>query len=164
MLFSGVIISLIHQWKHGIVSNKASSISESDVLATHSKVALFAPPIGPRIAKDPILLALSCRVTFDLGPPTAICSIGWHSHLSKTDKGNGVIWTTELRATAETISVVDDSTDVMLDAFVDSEGYCNDTLARELFEVTCCNMVVCLELIDLEEHWRNWHLISFIIV
>ena len=99
-----------------------------------------------------------------LGPSAFMFIILRNIDLSKTDECNRMIRTSKLGAAAQTIPVIDDSPDVMLDAFIDSERNCNNSFARQLFKVTRCHVVIDFKLINLEEHGGHGHSLSIIVI
>jgi alkanesulfonate monooxygenase SsuD/methylene tetrahydromethanopterin reductase-like flavin-dependent oxidoreductase (luciferase family) len=96
------------------VTDEAGTISKSIIFSTKSKIASFSPPITPRIPQKPIFTASSMR-SIEI--------------IAEANEGYCMIWSSDLRAAATAISVVDDSTDVMFYAFVYSHPNSNHTFA-----------------------------------
>lgn len=118
----------------------------------------------PRIAQQPVSLALCLAVALHLSPPILNTFVDNTLHLAKANEGNRVVRRANLRAAAKTIAIINDATNVVLDALVQPHRYGDHALARELLQVMAGHVVVHLEVVDLKLNWGLGHLVSNVVV
>ena len=65
-----------------------------------------------------------------------------------------MIRSTELGATAVSLAIINDPRDVVLDAFVDSHWYSQDSVTHKSLKIARNQVIICLKAINLEEFLR----------
>lgn len=145
------------------MTDEAGTISELIVIAAESEVAALAPAVAPGVSEQPVALALGAAVAFDLAPAGGDGGVGVAVDLTKANERNRMVWSTNLRATAEAITIIDDATNVVLDAFVKSHRNSDHTLTSQLLQIPPRHMIIDLEVIDLEKYRRLRHLVALVI-
>eukprot|EP00355_Strombidium_rassoulzadegani_P007327 CAMPEP_0168616574 /NCGR_PEP_ID=MMETSP0449_2-20121227/5096_1 /TAXON_ID=1082188 /ORGANISM="Strombidium rassoulzadegani, Strain ras09" /LENGTH=278 /DNA_ID=CAMNT_0008657361 /DNA_START=240 /DNA_END=1076 /DNA_ORIENTATION=+ len=120
--------------------HEAGAVAQVLVVAAKAEVPLLAPVLGPGVPQQPVLAA----------PALPHILVGDGGVDSEADEGNGVVGPALVEQSQAALPVIDDAAYVVLDAGVDLHGDGDDALASQLLQVSCLQVVVGLEPIDLE--------------